>query len=75
MWLFGNCNLGFWQVEIRDGQLIGTLGRQQASRQAVRSCSRLLSDMGPGTFFGSGSLLNGEGDLQVHAHPSLACLF
>ena len=53
------------QVEIHDGQLIGTLGRQQASRQAVRSCSRLLSDMGPGTFFGSGSLLNGEGDLQV----------
>ncbi len=56
------------QVEIHNGQLIGTLGRQQAGRQTVRNSSRLLSDMGPGTFFGSGSLLNGEGDLQV---PSL----
>lgn len=53
------------QVEIRDGQLIGTLGRQTSSRQSAGKCSRLLSDLGPGTFFGSGALLNGEGDLQV----------
>lgn len=53
------------QVEIHNGQLIGTLGKQQARRQTVRTVSRLLSDMGSGTFFGSGSLLNGEGDLQV----------
>ncbi len=57
------------QVEIHDGQLIGTLGKQQASRQTLRNSSRLLSDMGPGTFFGSGSLLNGEGDLQVTPFP------
>ena len=58
------------QVEIHDGQLIGTLGKQQASRQTLRNSSRLLSDMGPGTFFGSGSLLNGEGDLQVFPFPN-----
>jgi len=57
------------QVEIHDGQLIGTLGKQQASRQTLRNSSRLLSNMGPGTFFGSGSLLNGEGDLQVSPPP------
>ena len=60
---------GIMQVEIHDGQLIGTLGKQQASRQTVRNSSRLLSNMGPGTFFGSGSLLNGEGDLQVLLSP------
>ncbi|KAL0038215.1 hypothetical protein WJX79_008569 [Trebouxia sp. C0005] len=53
------------KVEIHDGQLIGTLGKQQASRKTLRNSSRLLSNMGPGTFFGSGSLLNGEGDLQA----------
>ncbi len=58
------------QVEIHDGQLIGTLGKQQASRQTLRNSSRLLSNMGPGTFFGSGSLLNGEGDLQVFLSPT-----
>lgn len=57
------------QVEIHDGQLIGTLGKQQASRQTLCNSSRLLSNMGLGTFFGSGSLLNGEGDLQVAPYP------
>ena len=57
------------QVEIHGGQLIGTLGRQQTRRQKVSSSSRLLSDMGAGTFFGSGTLLNGEGDLQVRPYP------
>ena len=61
--------LALAQVEIHDGQLIGTLGKQQASRKTLRNSSRLLSNMGPGTFFGSGSLLNGEGDLQVLLSP------
>lgn len=53
------------QVEIRDGHLMGTLGRQQPSKQKAHACSRLLSGMGPATFFGGGSILNGEGELQV----------
>ena len=57
-------------MEIHDGQLIGTLGKQQASRKTLRNSSRLLSNMGPGTFYGSGSLLNGEGDLQVFPFPN-----
>lgn len=58
-------NVWAMQVEIRDGQLIGTLGKQTSSRQSLGKCSRLLSLLGPGTFFGSGAHLNGEGDLQV----------
>ena len=53
------------KVEIRDGHLVGTLGKQQPGKQRARACSRLLSDMGTATFFGGGSLLNGEGELQV----------
>lgn len=57
------------QVEIRDGQLVGTLGRQLPSKQTARGCSRLLSEMVTASFFGGGSLLNGEGDLQVGCWP------
>ena len=59
------------QVEIRDGQLIGTLGKQTSNRQSLGKCSRLLSLLGPGTFFGSGAHLNGDGELQVPYTPLL----
>ena len=55
------------QVELRDGRVVGTLGRHgaTASKRTVVS-SKLLSELEQGDFFGGGSLLIGEGELQVN---------
>lgn len=47
--------------------MVGTLGRHgaTASKRTVVS-SKLLSELEQGDFFGGGSLLIGEGELQVN---------
>ncbi|KAK9818060.1 hypothetical protein WJX72_006426 [[Myrmecia] bisecta] len=54
------------KVELRDGRVIGTLGRvDQRTSRKVLVAARQLSVLEPGMYFGGGDLLLGEGDLQT----------